>query len=153
MKKVLSLLVLLIISNYSKSQSLITPIGESIDGLNINFSYSVGEIAVNSINCIETKFTQGFQQPFESRITAIEKYDLESDDLIYPNPVLNSLNINYKSEAVKKVKIFDNQGKQVLEGENIQKQLNLDFLPSSLYLLVLYDKKNNILGIHKIIKL
>jgi hypothetical protein len=153
MKKALILFVLLLLSNISKSQSLISSTGASVGDQDYHFSYSVGEIVVCTIFSDEAKITQGFQQPFENKITGLEDNKIESEVSIYPNPVFNALNINSKYGSIKKIRIFDNQGKQILEFENIQKQLNLDFLPPSLYFLVIYDLKNNVQGIHKIIKL
>ena len=59
---------------------------------------------------------------------------------IYPNPVLNSLNIQSKNNF-KSIEILDITGRKILEQNQNTSQINVQSLESGVYLLVLYTEE------------
>jgi hypothetical protein len=78
------------------SHQVIVPLAGVISGKSVNYSQTVGETAVEIINCSSYTFTQGFQQPGIHHLTDVQPGGNGVD--VYPNPVINDL----------KVKLFGN---------------------------------------------
>ena len=66
---------------------------------------------------------------------------------IYPNPTSSIINIE---QNFKTAKIYDISGRELLKSTS--KTIDLSELPSSIYLLRLYDYSNKVLGTSKVVK-
>ena len=66
---------------------------------------------------------------------------------IYPNPTSSIINIEQDFTSAK---VYDISGKELLKSTS--KTIDLSELPSSIYLLRLYDKSNKVLGTSKVVK-
>ncbi len=86
----------------------------------------------------------------------VEQVNLESVINVFPNPVFSDLEIEINKENLDLiVQIFNSHGSliesyDISDGKNIK--LNLEFLPSGLYLLKLNDKKGDKQTTFKIVK-
>ena len=65
----------------------------------------------------------------------------------YPNPTSSIINIEQDFTTAK---VYDISGRELLKSTS--KTINLSELPSSIYLLRLYDKSNKVLGTSKVVK-
>ena len=113
-------------------------------------------IAQNSINDQYTE--QGLNTPnylwgygkidaYQSLVTLTNKYFETLDYFIYPNPTSSSVYISMDFEFAM---IYDLNGNEIIKSTS--KTIDLSELPSSIYLLRLYDKSNRVLGTSKVVK-
>ena len=72
--------------------------------------------------------------------TNTDDIEIERQSLIYPNPAHDILNIN--SENIESSKIYDLQGKQLLESRNAA-QIDVSHLSNGIYILETIDKEGN----------
>ncbi|MBX2826816.1 MAG: T9SS type A sorting domain-containing protein [Flavobacteriaceae bacterium] len=84
---------------------------------------------------------QGFQQP-PVRVVSLPQSDQPLDAVVFPNPVVTSVNVQFNESIVDTVegKLFDVLGKEVLHKEYApQQSLSIDMsqLPVGTYVLVL----------------
>ena len=66
---------------------------------------------------------------------------------IYPNPTTSIINIEQDFTTAK---VYDISGRELLKSTS--KTIDLSELPSSIYLLKLYDNSNRVLGTSKVVK-
>jgi subtilisin family serine protease len=84
---------------------------------------------------------------YQSLVTLTNKYFETLDYFIYPNPTSSSIYISMDFEFAK---IYDLNGKEIIKSTS--KTIDLSELPSSIYLLRLYDNSNKVLGTSKVVK-
>lgn len=84
-------------------------------------------------------------QNIESSLSSNKFNDIEL--LTYPNPTSSIINIE---QDFKTAKVYDISGKELLKSTS--KTIDLSELPSSIYLLRLYDNSNKVLGTSKVVK-
>ena len=84
---------------------------------------------------------------YQSLVTLTNKYFETLDYFIYPNPTSSSIYISMDFEFAK---IYDLNGKEIIKSNS--KTIDLSELPSSIYLLRLYDNSNKVLGTSKVVK-
>lgn len=84
---------------------------------------------------------------YQSLVTLTNKYFETLDYFIYPNPTSSSIYISMDFEFAK---IYDLNGKEIIKSTS--KTIDLSELPSSIYLVRLYDKSNKVLGTSKVVK-
>ena len=113
-------------------------------------------IAQNSINDQYTE--QGLNTPnylwgygkidaYQSLVTLTNKYFETLDYFIYPNPTSSSVYISMDFEFAM---IYDLNGNEIIKSTS--KTIDLSELPSSIYMLRLYDNSNKVLGTSKVVK-
>jgi hypothetical protein len=137
--------------------------GSYYDGVNnFEMDFTVGETVITTINNTNNWLTQGFQQPKEpmSWVSIQDYSDDPAQVIIYPNPVIDQININIQNAQAGnyRVMVFDVLGRLLID-ENIisgfdgSAKLNLNFnsyATGSYYLRILNEKK--IIQTGKIIK-
>ena len=77
------------------SQEVISTQGGSNSNSAGSLDYSIGEVVITFGTNDTTHLTQGFQQPF-FEITNIETFEISFDVLIYPNPAVDQLTIEFQ---------------------------------------------------------
>ena len=66
---------------------------------------------------------------------------MQSKIALYPNPVSQTLNIEYKSyDKIEQIRLFDTFGKLVIEIKELASKVDVSNLPEGLYYLVVQSK-------------
>lgn len=140
----LSILFLLLV-HCSHAQETIGSAGQNDKVSKAQVSWNLGETIVDHGNTSSGSVTQGYEQPGFT-ITSIELINKQSQitAVIFPNPVVNDLNIelNGLDGQVVLLKVYDAQGKLVLETSTNQKSTHLDLstFSGSTYHLTLHSE-------------
>jgi hypothetical protein len=114
--------------------------------------YSVGEIAITSLNGTNGKVTQGYLQPIKNVITALPNETNESMISFYPNPTQNLLFFGKANEPVKLANIYTMDGKKIASFERPETNISLENLTQGVYQVELIGNQNQILTNTKIVK-
>ncbi len=131
-----------------KAQKTIATTGTTASGSGGSSSYTVGQIDYQQKGA-NAQIMEGVQQAYEIITLAVD--DLNSKErniLLYPNPVKDVLFIDFddKNYQDSNYVLFDFQGKLIKKGNlNQQKsELDLSLLPSSVYIIQIFQKNQNI---------
>ena len=89
----------------------------------------------------------GFSVRFVRDASTASTKDYSKPAAIYPNPTSSIINIEQDFTTAK---IYDISGRELLKSSS--KTIDLSELPSSIYLLRLYDNNNKVLGTSKVVK-
>lgn len=132
-----------------------------IEGItsNMGFRYQDGQYIENFNPKLLCSYKNGTQiygsGPCEITIQGIEENRNDNKIKIFPNPFSNIINIEaltYKNKPIK-YKILDFKGKQILKGKFTNNMtLDLNKLTSGIYLIIVTNENDLILGRKKIIK-
>lgn len=149
------LTLLIIPLGFMKAQTAVLATGTTATGATGSVSYSVGQIAYSQKGA-NLEITEGVQQPYEIITLAVDDTSVsEKNILLYPNPVRDYLKIDFGKENFQNSKyaLFDSQGKMIKTGNLTQQktELNMATLPSSVYLIQIFQDNKNI-KVFKIIK-
>lgn len=138
------------------SQQTIVASGGNDSGSGGSSSNSIGQITYISANGSNGSINQGVQQPFE--IVTLGKDDFPEITLqmmVYPNPTSSFLNLRIENYTIENLQysLFNINGKEISSQkiENPQTQINMNNLPSALYLLKVIEE-GKLLKTFKIIK-
>ncbi len=166
MKKIYVLLLfclsVLYVTGQSMSSYVIASAGESTEAGGINISWTLGEIAIETLkdNSEAIILTQGFQQGY-FEITSIDGPKPLSNNFninIYPNPATEYIWVNLESDEINDaiVELYDLEGRLVYnnkfdinEGPN---RVDIQELNASQYVLRVLDTAGNVLQTFKLIK-
>jgi hypothetical protein len=162
MKKLLLFLVscLFVGSLYSQSisSSVIASAGGDQTVGGISLSWTLGELATETLTSANLILTQGFQQGY-FEITAIDDPLSNRIDLkVFPNPAIDYINILIEDKDVKNVKLelYNLEGKLIYneqwENSGSAHQLQLSNFSSSQYILKIFDDQSGKVQSFKIIK-
>lgn len=100
MKKLISILICIgIISVTVRAQVSLSPIvissgGDYFESTNMSISWTLGELAVTTLQSDNMILTQGFQQPFNIGV-GIRQNEMNWTISVYPNPVEDELMIRF----------------------------------------------------------
>lgn len=114
-------------------------------------SWTVGEASTESIETSNGGLTQGFQQDFGTLIVErAEPVNLHLN--VFPNPTLERVKVEGVSQG--QIQLMDLSGQELYKGEiNSDGHIvEMGDLPSSVYLLRIYDSKSRQTEIVKVIK-
>ncbi|HRW63740.1 MAG TPA: T9SS type A sorting domain-containing protein [Bacteroidales bacterium] len=162
MKKILLIIIALIIGGVAYSQTIssyvVASAGESAENGNISISWTLGEVAVETLESSSITLTQGFQQGY-FEITSIDESITGNITLkVYPNPAAEFIWVAMETVDIKvaTIEIFDIDGKRVynqkwhlIDGE---KQILLNGFSASQYILRVSDETGKVLQNLKLIK-
>lgn len=141
------------INAQSIERSVISSSGISNVQSGASLEWTLGELATETFFGQSVILTQGFQQ---SRVwfTSVEEIQ-PLEIFVYPNPVNNVLVIEQPSAKTLQVELFNLTGKKLLnlKTEKRQHEIDLHFLPSSAYTLIVSDPDLFTQSIIKLIKL
>lgn len=125
----------------SVSPQVIAPAGESFRGNTAQIDWTIGELAITTLQNSEGLVTQGFHQS-NLIISSINKLPKEIGDIqVYPNPTTELLNmkLNFKQNRRFNIRLFDLNGASVWEiqneGSQFQQSKSLNNLPNGNYFL------------------
>ncbi len=164
MKKITILMSLLFLAGLVRGQSLsptvVASAGDYFENGTVSLSFTVGEVAVTTLQAGDVILTQGFQQPFELDVTGVKAQEISWEVKTYPNPVKELLHVKFNLEKPddftlvvidltgKKLFMKDYTGVQPSEVKEISFR---DYAPG-VYFLTIYNKDKTVRKIYKIQK-
>ncbi len=131
-----------------KAQKTIVPAGITATGSGGSSAYTVGQVDYLQKGT-NVQVMEGVQHAYEIISLAVEDLSgKEKNILIYPNPVKDFLFIELNDKNLQNTSyvLFDSQGRIVKKGNLNQQKSELDFslMPSSVYIIQLFEKNQNI---------
>lgn len=129
------------------SPEIISPAGEIYEGADVQINWTLGEIAINTIQSSELIITQGFHQP-NYIITNISEPNMNISDVkVYPNPSTDFIliDIDLKDEKKVEIQLIDMNGHMLwtknIKGKTIREKIEVSTLPSGIYITNLFIEK------------
>lgn len=162
------ILLFLIISNSSNSQSISPATFNNGGGFNGGAEWSISEsVSIGSFSANNILLTTGVLQPLSNVVTSINEYGplvFGQQISIGPNPAMNYVDFkaNFSQVGNLSFQLIDAKSKVILRKEQgsifsaYQTRLNLDNYPSGLYYIKIFFKPFSgalQTGVYKIIKL
>jgi len=116
---------------------------------------TIGEIAIQEKTVGSTHLSEGFISPDIMSSVGIQDYANLDGILIYPNPVVDLLHISSKDTTSYEYHFFDLLGKEIAlnQSNELQNEINVSFLSSGVYILVVVDHQNKSAASFKIQKI
>ena len=159
-KSILGLLILFSCNAFSQQNTpdVVAASGDYFTNVNGSLSWTLGEIAIETLNEENAILTQGFQQ---SNFTMVSLREIDNDYEIrlFPNPTRDILSItfdNFSTQSNMEFCLMDLQGK-VIWTEKIDTSKNKNFdiahLAAGMYLVRITDTSRNIIKTFKINKI
>jgi len=128
MKKRTILLGLCFVTCLLKAQTVTPTVYSNQGGYNVasggSISWTVGEPISETYTTSTKMTTMGFHQPELGLATLIKEQSTQTEFLIFPNPVKESLTVSFKDLdiGIYKIQLFDDLGKLVFKTESEIKQ-------------------------------
>jgi hypothetical protein len=117
-------LTLASIAQPSLERSVVASAGGSwYDGSGFELDYTIGEVAVLTINNSTNFLTQGFQQPFSNQVVFIDQSATQDLNIfVYPNPATDQFNIRIENAVGLKIncQIQDILGQMIMQRNGIE---------------------------------
>ncbi len=164
MKKFLFLFSMVLIPFLGRGQSLtptvIASAGDYFDNGTVSISFTVGEVAVTTLEAGDVVLTQGFQQPFELDVTAVKDQEISWSVKTYPNPVKAQLHVKFTLEKPDdfNIVVMDLTGKKVLTKKFGQvqpgevREINFQNYAPGIYLISVTSGDKTVRKIYKVQK-
>jgi len=144
MNRIVLLLLFILSMNNIRSQSLspevLSSSGETFVCQTFTIDWTLGELAITTIQNTNNQITQGFHQSYE--LTDINELPIDIGSIkVFPNPISNWLHVelNFLKHRSVQIKLLDNNGKLVLKksvsGQQIVDKLSIHDLPIGTYLI------------------
>ena len=163
MKRAYSLLLFLmwICTGYSQSPAprIVSPAGTTYQGNAMQIDWTLGELAITTIENSSRQITQGFHQA-NYTITSVDESLQEIGVVaVYPNPTSERLEIEmtFDQNRHARIRLMDLNGRPIwiLEsnGKHIEREEDLSNLPDGTYLLHLLIDGNQYAQTFKILKI
>lgn len=161
-KTIIVFLIVFLTIGFSYAQSLsqvvVASSGATITGASNTLSFTVGEVIIGSITNGEY-LDQGFWPGVAAGILlSNEDFTFENQFTVYPNPVVDFLNFNFKGMSGQnfEIQVYDTNGRQVLDlqllNSSESETLNLNALRTGIYFLSIVESASNKSKSFKIIK-
>lgn len=160
MKRINVILCLLFLYGFVSTidaQSTITTSGGNASGSGGSVSYTIGQIANNTLSGTNGTITQGVQQPYEiSVLTALESAgEITLESIVYPNPTrgLIKLIIESSGDEDLRFRLYDINGVLLQEKkiESRETEITMENVSAAVYFLKLI-KNNKEVKVFKIVK-
>ncbi|MFO7827562.1 MAG: T9SS type A sorting domain-containing protein [Bacteroidales bacterium] len=162
MKKIILFVFICLLNGYTFGQEVssyvIAAAGENSETSELSVSWTLGEIAVETLESSTIIMTQGFQQGYYE-ITSVDDPLIKDLDLkVYPNPATEYIYVELKSDEIKSalIELYNIEGKLVLneQWDYIEGPYKIDLngYGSSQYILRISDTSGQLLQTYKIIK-
>lgn len=149
-KTALSFLMLLIgLNSYAQdiSPQVVATAGTTYEGTSFLLDWTLGEVAITTIQNDDVQVTQGFHQPYYTITSTRDLHEEIGQVKVYPNPVSNWLEIEllFQQEQEVLLQLFSGQGQliwtQSLKGQQLSDRKNLEALPAGLYYLHIKEQQ------------
>jgi hypothetical protein len=127
--------------------------GGSFSGGNLNFSWSVGEMAIQTYSASGNILTEGLLQPEPVIVSGINDYVTQGDITVFPNPFSDKIWIRWTNTSpVVRVSIFSMTGQKVYDNTFDGNAIDAANLMPGMYILFAYGKDDNEYSSFKILK-
>jgi len=140
-------------SAQSLSHSVIGAAGETFHSSNGSLDWTLGEIMTETYIQNDKMLTQGFHQP------EIKTNDLEQSIMVYPNPVLDSLNVRMRKNGSYQIEVYSMLGNKLinqninLTSNKVSFQIDFREFGPALYVLRIFNIKTGEVSSFKIEKI
>lgn len=138
---------------------IVSSAGATYQGASMQIDWTLGELAVTTLQNPTQQVTQGFHQPVYS-VTSIHELTVEAGQIkVYPNPTSGQLGISLAFDRSREIqmKLFDLHGRLIWakedQGEQISESILLSQLSSGPYFLHFFIGDNEFFQTIKIQKL
>ena len=160
-KRTLAFFLTLVCFSWGYSQSLSPEVtasaGDHFTGADVQLSWTLGELMIETYDNGTNQLTQGFHQT-NLMITAVEDLAETIEIEVFPNPVADQLTIECSDNSEDLTfTVYDIMGKQLLSEEDFNKNglintIDLTTFSAGTYLLHLSNAENKTIKTFKIIK-
>ena len=141
------------------AQSNIVTTGGEATGKDGSVSYTIGQVAVQSIEASAASLTEGVQQPYEIQTVGVDNYPaITLNAAVYPNPttdriVLEINNVETFHETSLQAMLFSTSGQhiQTVDVVGSQTTINMSALAAGTYYLRVTDGQT-LLKTFKVVK-
>ena len=145
----------LVFCGFVFGQTSVNASGGGTSNASGSISYSIGQVAYQSVSNSSGSVSQGVQHAFEISTLSLEENALNLSLSAYPNPTQELLNLrvgNYKQEKLA-YKLFDFQGKVISEASMLSEETTIDMkqLPVATYFVEVHNDAKKV-HVFKIIK-
>lgn len=151
MKEIMFMIVLLPLTFTVVAQSAFVPMGGTSVGSAGSVTYSLGQVAVQSVTGGDKSVTEGVQQPYEIQTVGVDNYEgVELDAMAYPNPTQDFLNLRISNYEIPEegliARLYDVNGRLLKEKlvTGPETRIDMGTYASSSYQLVVTDGKRRL---------
>lgn len=145
----------LFLASYSLGQTSVNALGGMVSNNSGSVSYSIGQVAYQSVSNKSGMVTQGIQQAYIISTMNMDEKTFDFSLTAYPNPTTDHLILRVGNFNQEKLiyKVIDVAGKLISEGKITQSETNLEMenLPSASYFVEVYHEYKKVQNF-KIIK-
>ena len=130
------------------AQSGLVTTGGDIQGSNGSVSYTVGQVAVQSIEASAASLTEGVQQPYEIQTVGVDNYPaITLNAAVHPNPTADRLVLSVENfvetygRTSLRVALYNTNGQhvQTVDVAGAQTTINMSALSAGTYFLRVTD--------------
>ncbi len=127
------------------AQEAVVPAGNYHEGNDLSISWTLGELAIETLVAGDWILTQGFQQPGLIIVSVEDLYDTDLDITAYPNPTADYLNIEIRHAGPEdfSFRVYDSMGRLVGSDSfsGAEHSFNFDPFDPGLYVVTIYRDK------------
>jgi hypothetical protein len=136
-----------------QAQEVISCSGDYYEFSGGTLSWTIGECITESFTNNDIILTQGFQQSNLSIVSISEPLEPHFTLQLFPNPTHENLTVQIDDFFNLKYRIYDSQGKLIMEGEFIseESEIKLSHAAHGIYHLNIL-RENKLIGNYKIVK-
>ena len=144
MKKQLITFSCILTGIVSYGQTSVVASGGSVSNNSGSISYSIGQVAYQSVSNTSGSVSQGVQHAFEISTLSLEENKFNFTLNAFPNPTTENLNLrvgNYKQEKLA-YKLIDLEGKVISEASMLSEETTIDMkqLPVATYFVEVHNE-------------
>ena len=154
MKRLLLIVGAMALVMMGYAQETITTSGGEATGNAGTVSYTIGQIAVQTVANSNASVSEGVQQPYEIQTIGVDNYpQITLDAKVYPNPTADRLILSIGSSVVEtrhgtslRAALFNNNGQHIrtLNVADVQTDIDMTDLSSGTYYLRVTDEKQTL---------
>ena len=129
-------------------QSSVNVSGGGTSNASGSVSYSIGQVAYQSVSNTSGSVSQGVQHAFEISTLSLEENKFNFTLNAFPNPTMENLNLrvgNYKQEKLA-YKLIDLEGKVISEAPMLSEETTIDMkqLPVATYFVEVHNEEKKV---------
>lgn len=148
MKKQLITFSYILTGIVSYGQTSVVASGGSVSNNSGSISYSIGQVAYQSVSNTSGSVSQGVQHAFEISTLSLEENKFNFTLNAFPNPTTENLNLrvgNYKQEKLA-YKLIDLEGKVISEAPMLSEETTIDMkqLPVATYFVEVHNEEKKV---------
>lgn len=137
------LTIFLLFNTKIYSQQVVGSAGMSYENQNVNLSWTLGEVAIMTLENQNQMLTQGFHQPILVVLNSDDVTTFDKTIKVFPNPTSDYVILQVDNEINQSMfyRLYDFAG-QLIQFDIITSELtniNFEFLPAGVYLITIND--------------